>query len=95
MSQNIDWIKKIWDVENGARLRYHNMLPNQAPLYYDVHPGLYWYSGLGSGTFFRADGTMLADCTPQEAYREAMRLGLRYRYVDSFCNIGRAIYMGD
>jgi len=79
----------------GARAKYHNMKPNQEASYYDIHPGLYWYSGLGSGTFFRADGTMLLNCTPQEAGAEARRLGLEFRYVDSFINIGSAIYVGN
>jgi hypothetical protein len=89
----INWQKGTW--EAGDKAKYHDMLPNQKPQYYEVHAGLYWYSGLGSGTFFRPDGTMMLNCSPQEAHGEAVRLGIEYRYVDSFCNIGRATYVGD
>ncbi len=80
----------------GARVRYHDMAPNRTPEYRDVKPGLYWYSGWGTGYFFRPDGTML-DCSPTEARAEARRLGIEadYRYVDSFINTGRAISVGD
>jgi hypothetical protein len=78
----------------GARLKYHDMAPNREASYLDVHPGLYWYSGLGSGTFFRTDGTMLGNCSPQEAHAEARRLGIEMRYVDSFVNTGRATFVG-
>lgn len=89
----INWSTGTW--EAGDKARYHNMQSNREREYHEVHAGLYWYSGLGSGTFFRADGTMLTNCSPQEAGAEAARLGLTFRYVDSFINIGRATYVGN
>lgn len=76
----INWQKGTW--EQGDKARFHKGKGPEE--FFDVFPGLYWYSGLGSGTFFRADGTMLLNCSPSEAYAEAQRLGLEYRYVDSF-----------
>ena len=85
---------KWW--KEGAKVRYHDMAPGRKPEYRDVTPGLYWYSGLGSGYFFRPDGTML-DCSPSEARAEARRLGIErdFRYVDSFINTGSAVCVGD
>lgn len=88
----VDFREGWW--EPRARVKYHDMKPNQKPIYLNVSPGLYWYSGLGSGTFFRPDGTMLLDCTPQEAHAEARAVGVEMRYVDSFVNI-HAMYVGD
>lgn len=88
----IDFHEGWW--KPGAKVRYHDMLPNQKPQHCEVFPGLYWYGGLGSGTFFRPDGTLM-DCSPQEAYAEARRLGIECRYIDSFINTGSATYVGD
>jgi hypothetical protein len=77
----IDWQKGTW--QEGDKARYHQGHGHEEA-YYEVHAGLYWYSGLGSGTFFRPVGTMLLNCTPQEASAEAARIGVEWRYVDSF-----------
>lgn len=76
----IDWSKGTW--EKGDKAKYH-VGRGERPEF-EVFPGLYWYSGLGSGTFFRPDGTMLLNCTMQEASAEARKLGVEYRFVDSF-----------
>jgi hypothetical protein len=75
----IDWQLGIWT--NGAQVKYYASKPEA---FMDAFPGLYWYSGLGSGTFFRPDGTMLLNCSPQEANAEARSVGVEMRYVDSF-----------
>jgi hypothetical protein len=75
----INWHKGTWD--DGDTAEYHGSRPKS---YCEVFPGLYWYCGFGSGTFFRSDGTMLLNCTPQEANAEARRLGLQMCYIDSF-----------
>lgn len=75
----IDFRNGTWEV--GDRVQYYGSRPES---FLDITPGLYWYSGLGSGTFFRPDGTMLLNCSPQEANAEARRLGVEMRYVDSF-----------
>jgi hypothetical protein len=80
--------------EQGDKLKFHDMKPNQKPQYLEIEPGLYWYCGLGCGMFFRPAGTF-ADCSPQEANAEARALGIEMRYVDSFINIGSATYVGD
>ena len=87
----INWLKGTW--KPGAKARYH-MGHGHKPCHYEVHAGLYWYSGFGSGTFFRADGTMLQNCTPQEASAEAWRLGLNFHFVDSFITSSFASVMG-
>jgi hypothetical protein len=79
----INFAKGTW--ERGDKVRWHDLRPNREPEYHEVEPGLYWYSGLGSGTFFRPDGTMLLNCSPQEAYAEARKCGVEMRYSDSFC----------
>jgi hypothetical protein len=78
----IDWQKGTWQI--GDKAKYHTMLGSTPPQYIGVHPGLYWYSGLGSGTLFRPDGTMLLNIPPSEANAECRRLGIQFRYVDSF-----------
>lgn len=63
----IDWRKGTW--ERGDRAQYHVGGGKRPEI--EVFAGLYWYSGLGSGTFFRPDGTMLLNCSPSEAAVEA------------------------
>ena len=88
----INWATGTWTP--GDQARYHcGHGRGYVPLL-DVFPGLYWYSGLGSGTLFRDDGTMLLNCTPQEGYAEAKRLGLEYRYIDSFITSSFSSVMG-
>lgn len=80
----------------GATVEYHDMAPGRKPETREVKAGLYWYSGMGCGHFFRPDGTILW-CSPTEAHAEAVKLGIEkdYRYVDSFINIGSAISVAD
>lgn len=87
-----DFNARTW--KPGDRVQYHDMAPGRKPTYLEVHAGLYWYSGLGCGNFFRPDGTILW-CSPQEAYAEARTIGIEMRYVDSFINIGQAISVRD
>ena len=77
----MDWGLKTW--KEGDKLKYHRGV-HGTDQYIDVFAGLYWYAGFGSGTFFRDDGTFMDDCSPQEAGAEAKKLGLTFRYVDSF-----------
>jgi hypothetical protein len=76
----MDWQQGTW--EPGDRLRYHKEQGEKE--YQEVFAGLYWYSGFGSGTFFRPDGTMLQNCIPQEAAKEARLVGVELRFIDSF-----------
>ena len=68
-------------------------LSGDSGVYYEATPGLYWYSGFGCGTFFKNDGTMLW-CSPREAKSEADRLGLEFKYVDSFISSSSFSVMG-
>ncbi len=67
---------------DGQKLKYHKGHGHVAE-FCEAHAGLYWYSGFGCGTFLRPDHTTLW-CSPSEAQAEAKRLGVTYRYVDSF-----------
>lgn len=87
----INWRNGTW--QPGDKAKYHQGHGHKDQ-FYTVHPGLYWYAGLGSGDFFRADGTMLLDCSPQEAHAEARRLGLEMQYVDSFITSSFKSVMG-
>jgi hypothetical protein len=93
MTPTINWATGTW--QPGSQARFHDMQVGNKASYFTVYPGLYWYSGLGSGTFFRPDGTMLLDCSPQEADAEARRLGINCHFVDSFINTGRSTFVGD
>lgn len=77
----IDYQNGTW--ETGDRVRFHQGHSHKEQ-WLTVYAGLYWYSGLGSGTFFRPDGTMLLNCSPQEGQCEARRVDIAMRYVDSF-----------
>jgi hypothetical protein len=80
-STQVNWIDGTW--KPGDKIRFYASRPES---FRAVEPGLYWYSGLGSGSFFRADGTILLNCSPREGHAESARLGLEFRYVDSFGN---------
>lgn len=75
----VDWRYGTWN--DGDSVEFYASRPKR---FLSIKPGLYWYSGFGSGTLFRPGGTMFLNCSPIEAAQECDMLGIEFRYVDSF-----------
>lgn len=69
--------KTTW--KQGERVKYYGQ-----DRYCDVFAGLYWYSGLGSGTYFSKTGDRVENLSPQEANAIARDEGIEMTFIDSF-----------
>jgi len=57
-----------------------------------TYPGLFFYSGFGSGYLFTEESEF--DCNTTEAREECKRIGIRFRMVDKFSGYS-PVYLGD
>lgn len=64
--------------QEGDELTFHGSSRKQ-----EVFPGLFWYSGLGMGTFF-APGGQKHWCPKSESEKLASIYRVQWTFVDSF-----------